>query len=109
MPLETMHLRGDAMTWWCIGDREEIASLLRGCIGYLGKRRAVGHGPIARWEVEPCETWEGFPVVRAGRPLRPLPLDWPGLASEPETAYRVLAPPYWRRNREELCAVPAWT
>jgi hypothetical protein len=39
-----------------------------------------------------------------GRPLRALPLDWPGLG-EHRVEYSVLEPPYWERWREEPCAV----
>lgn len=104
IPMPTAHLRGDVVTWWCIGDAEEIRALLAG-IGYLGKRRAVGRGRVVRWDVEPCEPWDGFPVVRDGRPLRNLPRDWPGLTNAP-MAYRVLTFPYWDRSREEVCACP---
>lgn len=108
LPLDTVHLEGDRMTWWALGDRAAIESLLAE-IRYLGKRRAVGLGAVARWDVAPCEPWPGFPVVRDGQPTRSLPVDWPGLAAGVERAMRCLAPPYWRRHAEELCAVPRWT
>jgi hypothetical protein len=108
LPLDTVHLDGDRMTWWALGDRSAIEALLAE-IRYLGKRRAVGLGAVARWDVAPCEPWQGFPVVRDGEPLRSLPIDWPGLAPDVERAMRCLVPPYWRRDAEELCAVPRWT
>ncbi len=104
LPLETGHLVDDKLEWWCIGAEEEVRALLS-MVHYLGKRRAVGLGRVISWLVEPCEPWDGFPVVRDGRPLRTLPLDWPGLV-DPPTAYRTLTYPYWRRWLEEPCAVP---
>lgn len=90
--------------WWCIGDRDAISDLL-GDVSHLGKRRAVGRGRVERWSVDPCETWPGFPVVRAGRALRTLPADWPGLAS-PRLRMSTLTYPYWDYAAEEMCACP---
>lgn len=105
LPLEAQHLDDDSLRWWCIGDRDEITGLL-GLIRYLGKRRAVGKGRVVQWDVEHCEPWgEGFPVVRNGKPLRPLPPDWHGLV-DPPLAYRTLHYPYWLHTREALCAIP---
>ena len=95
---------GDAIRWWCIGDKDAIEDHLIE-IRYLGKRRAVGRGIVGQWVVEPCESWAGFPIVRDGQPMRPLPLDWPGLV-DPPTAYHTLSPPYYRHADEILCAVP---
>lgn len=106
IPIETAHLRDDVVTWWCIGDREAIAQRLA-WVTHLGKRRGVGLGRVARWEVEPCEPWgEGFPVIRDGRPLRNLPLD----AMDPEAAqqhegFACVSYPYFERHREELCLI----
>ncbi len=104
LPLGTAHLRGDMMTWWCLGDAEAIRDLLP-IIGYVGKKRSTGLGRVARWEVEPCEPWPGFPVLRNGVPLRTLPRDWDGL-EDFDVAFKVLDPPYWDHAREEECAVP---
>lgn len=102
-PYEVVHLVGDAMVWFAIGDLDGVRDLVE-IIGHLGKKRSVGTGRVRSWSVEPIEPWEGFPVLRDGRPLRSLPLDWPGLG-EHRVEWRVLAPPYWERFREEACAV----
>ena len=105
LPLATWWLVGDRIDWFAVGDRGAGADLLS-WVGYLGKRRAVGVGRVQRWEVDECEPWgEGFPVVRDGRPLRPLPLDWPGLV-EPRQALQCMTYPYWDHTREVACAVP---
>lgn len=110
IPLDVVHLADDEIRWYATGDGETVEELLVEWVGYLGHRRAVGLGKVAHWHVEPvAEPWEGFPVLRDGYPLRPLPIDWPGLAEDAEQAMRCMLPPYWRRHEEEPCAVPAWT
>lgn len=105
IPMETKNAADDALAWWCIGDAEKIRELLTTAL-YLGKKRSVGLGRVLRWDVEPCEPWAGFPVVSPdGKPLRPLPADWPGL-NVPRTEFRTLSFPYWDHSKEELCAVP---
>lgn len=110
VPYELQLLKDGLIEWWCLGDRLRIAELLAH-VHYLGRFRGVGHGRLdlwgdgGPWRVEPCEPWEGFPVVRDGMPLRPLPQDWPGLI-DPPLSYRVLSPPYWDLTREQLLAVP---
>lgn len=105
LPLETGHLVDDQLRWWCVGEDAAIRDLL-GLVSHLGKRRAVGAGRVRDWTVAPCEPWgDGFPVVRDGRALRPLPADWPGLVS-PDVGYGCLTYPYWRRSDEEMCALP---
>lgn len=105
LPLEVVYLVDAKIEWWCVGDREAIAELL--ClVACLGKKRSTGKGEVAAWTVEECEEWPGFPVVRDGEPLRALPLDWPGVSADAERGYRVLAPPYFQRWREEEAYVP---
>lgn len=107
IPREHMHLVGDRMTWFAIGSAAGVEALLP-WVPYLGRRRAVGLGRVRDWAVEPGDTWDGFPVLRHGLPLRPLPVDWPGLAEDAERAYVVPSPPYWDHARRQECAVPSW-
>lgn len=104
IPMETGHIVNDEMTWWCIGDAGAIRELLSRVL-YLGKKRSVGLGRVSAWSVVACLTWPGFPVVRNGKPLRPLPTDWPGL-ERPRCGYANLTYPYWAHEREELLAIP---
>lgn len=104
VPLEVGHLRGERLTWWALGDPIEVINLLTS-VSHLGKKRSVGLGRVLRWTVEMCERWDGFPVVREGKPLRTLPPDWPGL-EDPDLAYRTLSFPYFDHGAEQLCAVP---
>lgn len=107
IPMDVLHVADDRLVWFAFGDIEATRDILVGWIGYLGHRRAVGLGRVVEWQVERCEPWDGFPVLRDGLPLRPLPPDWPGLRPDVEQALRCLLPPYWRRADEELAAVPS--
>lgn len=102
VPYETGFL-AEPLTWYCLGDAEGIRALLALCTA-VGRMIGVGYGRVERWEVAPCETWPGFPVLRAGRPLRPLPLDYPGV-TEGVQRWGVYRPPYWEYAREEA----VWT
>jgi len=103
IPMQQLHLKNDAMVWYAMGDVAGVRDLVT-LVGYLGKKRSVGLGRVASWSVEAIEPWEGFPVLQEGRPLRSLPLDWPGLG-EHRVEARVLTPPYFERWREQECAV----
>lgn len=105
-PMEAQWLEGDRLDWWCIGEREGVEELLR-LVHHLGKRRAVGLGRVREWTIEPCERWgPGFPVVDpAGRPLRPLPLDWPGVI-EASVDVQAITYPYWAPQNVQEVVVP---
>lgn len=109
IPRAQSYLRDGVITWYAIGAAEPIRELLAH-IGYLGKKRSVGLGRVVpgSWLVEPCDPWDGFPVVRDGHPLRALPSDWHGL-TEYEPAYRTLTYPYSDRARLMPCAIPVPT
>lgn len=103
VPVEASHV--PAWTWYALGDLDAVTDLLP-FVTRLGRRRAVGEGLVREWRVEPCEVWDGFPVMAAdGRPLRHLPLDVAGLG---EHSIRVgrCRPPYWLRVGEEAVAAP---
>jgi CRISPR type IV-associated protein Csf3 len=105
MSVESFYMKRELMIWWCIGDKREIEMLLKH-VRYLGKRRGTGHGKVDWWSINRCDPWnDGFPVVRNGRPLRPLPYDWPGLV-DPFITYGTLTYPYWMYERNEKIACP---
>lgn len=105
IPIMTGWIKDDLLTWYCIGDQAEIARLLR-YVTHLGKRAAVGKGEVREWLVEPCASWVGFPVLRAGRALRPLPTDHDGLASDCYIDQGRLTYPYWLQDGREWLAMP---
>lgn len=96
--------RAKQLVWFLLGEPVEIRQLLM-LISHLGKRRGVGYGKVARWDVESCHPWPGFPIVRDGEALRHLPPDWPGLV-DPGLRLGCLSYPYWVRSREQEIAAP---
>jgi hypothetical protein len=96
---------GDVIHWYALGDLDMVRALLVD-VRHVGKHRGTGKGRVREWRVEPCEPWDGFPVLRDGQPLRPLPKDWPGLAVDARVGFRVLTPPYFQREREQECVIP---
>lgn len=106
VPFVVKFLDGDTVLWHARGDAASVRDLLAD-VHYLGRYRGAGRGRVLRWEVEPAEEWEGAPVLRDGFPLRPLPLDWPGVSADARQGFRVLTPPYYQPEREEPCWIQA--
>lgn len=103
IPTEAHRVEGQRITWWCVGEREEIARLLS-VITSVGRLRGHGEGEVRAWTVEPCEPWPGFPVLgREGEALRNLPLDTPGLGAH-VPRFGNLTPPYHLRTTEQPIA-----
>lgn len=103
IPAERQHT--SPLEAWCVGERQPVVDLLS-VVTRLGRRRGAGDGLVREWHVEPCEPWgDGFPVLRDGRPMRPLPLDTPGLGEHSPRIGR-LTYPYWLRVGEEALACP---
>lgn len=106
VPYEYALLQDNMIEWWCSGDADMIRELLVE-VTSLGKFRGAGKGRVCEWIVETCEPrGDGFPVLRDGQAMRPLPLDYPGLAAKQQIAYRTLCPPYHLRMLEQPCVVP---
>lgn len=95
-PAEATHMRGDRLDWFAVGDAAEVRDLLS-FVPACGSKRNAGDGGVRRWSVDEVEPWSpGFPCVLAGLPLRPLPLDWPGVDQTKATVETMaLSPPYW--------------
>lgn len=113
IPREAFYLKDAALMWWCCGDLAQIEELL-GWVHYLGKLRGSGYGIVTRWHVEElglpssAGCWSGFPLVRDGKALRPLPLDWVDVTTEePPRCYSPLTYPYWETGRAVECFAPA--
>lgn len=107
VPVEAVHLKGDALLWWCVGERGAIERLLE-VVTHVGRRRAVGEGEVVEWHVAECEPWgDGFPVLGSdGEALRHLP---PGVEGLGQHVLRIgtLTYPYWLRSAEELIVAPS--
>lgn len=89
-------------------DIDDLARLLR-LVTHIGPRRAVGYGAVSEWTVDVIDEWDGAPVVDPdGAPLRPLPMDWPGVNhAHGRRGDMRLTPPYWHGPRRESI-MPVW-
>lgn len=109
IPYEVGHVERDELRWWIIGEADEIRALLS-LIDNVSKKRSVGLGRVAEWRVRALdegERWAGFPIIRDGAPLRPLPPDTAGLTgARCDLRLATMTYPYWLYERRELCAVP---
>lgn len=97
--------RYDRVSWWCVGDADAIREMLRR-VTRIGARRRHGIGLVREWHVARCSTWEGFPILRDGLPLRNLPTDYPGLAPGHAVRRGRLTFPYHLSEGVELLACP---
>lgn len=108
IPLEAGHVEADTLVWYCVGRDDEVRELLA-LVSHVGKKRSVGLGKVRAWEVEvlaPADTWPGFPVLRDGLPLRPLPPDWAGLSDACDLRLFNVTYPYWLHTERTICAMP---
>jgi CRISPR type IV-associated protein Csf3 len=106
IPRPVMHT--DLVTWWAMAtDVDDVRSLL-GIVSHVGKKRSVGLGKVARWEVEATEPWgDGFPILLPdGTPTRPIPSDYSGVREDAQRGWRCVTYPYWRKSAEESCYLP---
>lgn len=86
------------VTWYCVGDGEEIERMLETHVHYIGKYRGRGYGLVREWVVEPWEhDWSVWGPD--GEPMRPIP-------HEEGTEMCRLRPPYWVPGNQQLCLVP---
>jgi hypothetical protein len=93
------------VTWWAVGDLAAVHSLVSRVPG-LGRRHGAGMGEVVSWSVEEIDTpWSSFPALdQSGQPMRPVPLDEPGLGDHDIRSMRLL-PPYWMTDGASRCAV----
>lgn len=101
---ETLRLQMPAdlkVVWYCVGDADEILSLLQSIPG-LGANSHSGEGKVLRWEIEECE--EDFSLFKDGKPMRPLPKGM--FPSWRKKRWARLGPPYWLQEGLVECVVP---
>ena len=101
-----LYLRtASAITWFAIGDKSKIKSLLSSCKG-IGKKRSYGYGQITTWEVESisvdCHLWKNGQLMRP-IPLNSLPLDRVVDCHIQKWGWR---PPAWLNENNIQCALP---
>jgi hypothetical protein len=79
----------------CFGNADEIENLLTN-IRFIGKRRDIGFGEVASWEVLPWNGCELDTLVQAGRLIHAIPCDYPGISGVDAPALVGWTPPQWK-------------
>lgn len=99
----------DRVTWYAVGDRAGVETLLQGCTG-IGKKRAHGHGQVSHWEVtEHGHDWHLWGAN--GELMRPIPID--GIPTDRAIDFAIRdwgwRPPAWLPDNKTRCAMPVHT
>ena len=94
------------MYFYARGDREEIIRLLNEHIHFIGKKASQGYGEVLEWESEDIK--EDYSLIKAGKPMRPLPAKNYKELIKTDTKLQEHSriPPYWRPDCKELCIMP---
>ena len=89
--------------WFCVGNPDEILSLLARCQN-LGKKRSQGKGQVYKWEINEID--EDWSLYRNGKLTRPFPLE---LVDDP-MGYDFMRwgwnPPVWLLSNQVTCLMP---
>jgi hypothetical protein len=90
----------ETLRWYalCIGNAEEIAALLP-LVRFLGKRRNVGFGEVAEWEIERWNGGDLDTLVQDGRLIHALPEEGAGslgICPNGPTSLIGWTPPQWK-------------
>ena len=91
--------------WFVVGDRDEIARLLRFAT-HIGKKSAQGWGAVLSWKVSPIRyDWS---VFKDGRVMRAIPAeDARGTGARGRVISYGVRPSYWNRDNQVMAAAPA--
>lgn len=94
----------DEVSWYAVGDMDEVDSLLKHCTG-IGGRRAAGFGQVHRWDVS--SVLQDWSLWRDGQLMTPIPQR---LLPQPPTGCRIMRwntkAPRWNKTNAELCFMP---
>lgn len=101
IPVEACYLKDSLMVFYALGDLDQVREILS-TVRAVGSQRGSGKGEVSQWTVEPCDEWDGFPVLRDGRPLRHLPGDHQGVTDGEKRIGRLSPPYWWPENRVEI-------
>lgn len=96
------------ITWFVVGDKSMIESLLAQCKG-IGKKRSIGNGQILRWKVEEID--EDRHLFYQGQLMRTMPYRFLFARTEMfQTNFTLLnwgwRPPIWLPENKEMCVMP---
>lgn len=97
----------DKVSWYLIGEIEEIKQLLNKCTS-LGKRRAMGCGQVSRWEI--VEYDQDYSLVRNGNLMTALPQIHKNNVSFDSTKTTLIRwnthAPRWEKRNATMCYMP---
>lgn len=98
----------DSISWYGVGDKDNVSELLANCTR-IGKKRSQGNGEISQWIVEPIK--EDWHLWRNKELMRPMPFrllfTHPNmLASEYYQLDWGWRHPAWHTANKELCFMP---
>lgn len=98
----------NAVTWYLVGDKSRIESLLKHCTG-IGKKRSHGHGQVSHWTViEFAHDWHLWGATN--ELMRPIPVEKMPIHRQ-DFAIRDWGwrPPAWMPGNKTRCAMPIHT
>lgn len=96
--MQTFLRHAIAVSWFVVGDRDEIETLLRPML-HIGKKTAQGNGRLVGWQVEVWpHDWSVYDGD--GRLMRSIP-------TEGGVLYGI-RPPYWLPENQTPAALPAF-
>ena len=94
------------ITWYVVGDRSYLQSLLNGVTG-IGKKRSFGNGLVHRWEV--LEHGEDWHLWRQNELMRPIPVSWVDRPTSFAIRRWAFRPPGHLISNATQCAMPVTT
>lgn len=97
-------VRDGIITFWCVGHKDQVQSLLDLMIG-VGKKTAMGFGVVRRWEVENCEDDYSTEHPVYGL-MRPIEVETSERTYDVPIMQYAIRPPYWKPKNFRLCYVP---
>lgn len=103
MPLT--YVSAPEVTFYAVGNKEEIEKLLTEHISHIGKKRSQGYGYISKIVIKTIKS--DYSVFRDKTLQRPIPAEGcPHQFAEPLQAYYAYRPPYWRIGNLTPCYMP---
>jgi CRISPR type IV-associated protein Csf3 len=101
LPLRVRAIR--RVVWWVASDRRRAIKQLLRKITSIGKKRSIGYGAVAKWDVDQCDidmswfapTEKGTILMRPLPNCDELPADLAGACPD----FGAVQPPYWHPQR----------
>lgn len=95
------------ITWYCVGEPDELHKYLLQC-SHVGKKRSIGHGAVSQWSIEPIA--EDKHLTYCDHLMRPIPTEYAESLNIKQWQYNVRnwgwRPPAWLPSNKRRCAMP---